>query len=1007
MLSAVYQNGTVGVWTQFASNLPVGVAWTAVTSSSTGMYQAVAAPYEPIYISSDYGLTWQESNSPNNVSWVALASSSNGQHVYAVEAFKTRYSHIDYSPIHISSDYGETWTSEQVGQAYGDIWRSVATDCSGRVVGVLGNSSSSGIQLSYNYGQTFQQSSSGTVGDTWFDEIAISCNGNYMIAVAQQDGSKYAGSGGIYINKGIGFPDDGKPINSITPTDQWTSCAINSNGFVMYAVEAATKGGVYKSTDQFTTWKKTMTVGATSSLYFSTVTCDESGLYVIASYVSTSGKTQAYSYLSLDGGSTWTNAWQRSTGLTGDVAVSLPPAIQMVSSSNSIFAIAAATPTTISAPADVYIYAKCAYGQSIVYVNGTNGTATGNFTCEVCAAGCYMDSYDVVTTSAVCLQCPIGTYKSSSGSSAVSSCLSCPYPYTTASTGATSCAVLYFDAAVAVALPVCGITAVWLCYLLYDAFTASEAAVAVMFYAYMALLTSILATLSQWAYVAAAKFSSVALFLCCIASLFCTLPLCLYRLVKCDAIAPTSAVFFLWLGHDIADDTDLVPFPTIYGKRFNLGVVPTSHSTLWTLFLEIFTWFVAVLLQGVTLIVGPLLLLLWFVIGIFLRATHLISITSVWKGWFLVWLGNHRLDDLGHEHSINEKVNDQHVIRVDTDELNVGLFVQFFFGTLPFICFFAANNTGLSQWNDSIPLVAVIFSLLFVFDMINIGYFYVYSNFVLRRKLAIMCIPVFELTVVGASYGYLMACMQKKTEEDESKSQKSPTRLPPYKKELDIYRVMNEGASESLLASAHYVDKYRYNNMNHDDGEGGVYPDNNVGSPSPPAEPGDVVVEPQIANFASPTAAALANRNQASGPPQLVAPAAVYLGTAGGAAIQTTDIEEDYVSVESGGSSIPGAQDVGSSGAIAHAQPVHPDVSRVSTPSAPPRAPPSQLLCPLTHKLMVDPVIAEDGYTYDRSAIVQYLAQYQCSPITQAPIAGNVIANRAIAELLANFNAGR
>ena len=44
---------------------------------------------------------------------------------------------------------------------------------------------------------------------------------------------------------------------------------------------------------------------------------------------------------------------------------------------------------------------------------------------------------------------------------------------------------------------------------------------------------------------------------------------------------------------------------------------------------------------------------------------------------------------------------------------------------------------------------------------------------------------------------------------------------------------------------------------------------------------------------------------------------------------------------------------------------------------------PSKFMCPITKNLMRDPVMAFDGYTYERSAIVEYLEKHNKSPMTQ------------------------
>lgn len=60
------------------------------------------------------------------------------------------------------------------------------------------------------------------------------------------------------------------------------------------------------------------------------------------------------------------------------------------------------------------------------------------------------------------------------------------------------------------------------------------------------------------------------------------------------------------------------------------------------------------------------------------------------------------------------------------------------------------------------------------------------------------------------------------------------------------------------------------------------------------------------------------------------------------------------------------------------------------------------LECPITLTTMVTPVLASDGYTYERDAIVQWLMEHGTSPQTREPMsAENLLPNRAIADLIA------
>ena len=46
----------------------------------------------------------------------------------------------------------------------------------------------------------------------------------------------------------------------------------------------------------------------------------------------------------------------------------------------------------------------------------------------------------------------------------------------------------------------------------------------------------------------------------------------------------------------------------------------------------------------------------------------------------------------------------------------------------------------------------------------------------------------------------------------------------------------------------------------------------------------------------------------------------------------------------------------------------------------------SCLVCPITFSLFFDPVIAEDGHTYERSAIIDWIQRNSTSPLTRETI---------------------
>ncbi|KAF3537676.1 hypothetical protein F2Q69_00025212 [Brassica cretica] len=59
-----------------------------------------------------------------------------------------------------------------------------------------------------------------------------------------------------------------------------------------------------------------------------------------------------------------------------------------------------------------------------------------------------------------------------------------------------------------------------------------------------------------------------------------------------------------------------------------------------------------------------------------------------------------------------------------------------------------------------------------------------------------------------------------------------------------------------------------------------------------------------------------------------------------------------------------------------------------------PSGPPSHFICPLLKRVMNEPCVAADGYTYDREAIQDWLRENDTSPVTNLPLPDkNILAN--------------
>lgn len=57
-------------------------------------------------------------------------------------------------------------------------------------------------------------------------------------------------------------------------------------------------------------------------------------------------------------------------------------------------------------------------------------------------------------------------------------------------------------------------------------------------------------------------------------------------------------------------------------------------------------------------------------------------------------------------------------------------------------------------------------------------------------------------------------------------------------------------------------------------------------------------------------------------------------------------------------------------------------------------------VCPITHETMCDPVVAQDGHTYERTAIERWFMQSSISPCTNVRIAKTLTPNYALRKVM-------
>jgi Mg-chelatase subunit ChlD len=64
---------------------------------------------------------------------------------------------------------------------------------------------------------------------------------------------------------------------------------------------------------------------------------------------------------------------------------------------------------------------------------------------------------------------------------------------------------------------------------------------------------------------------------------------------------------------------------------------------------------------------------------------------------------------------------------------------------------------------------------------------------------------------------------------------------------------------------------------------------------------------------------------------------------------------------------------------------------------------PENFICPITQQIMTDPVMCEDGISYERTAIMRWLETNNTSPVTRATISQNIIPNIALRNTIQDY----
>jgi len=262
--------------------------WRSISVSDDGT-KIVAVSTNSLWTSSNSGSTWTERLPWGN--WNSVKLSADGSKIFAT----TRSNQNSY--VHISNDFGATWTTTRPsGYECWDLCQVAISSDGSKVFLLLYNG---GIYVSNDSGSTWTQTNTNRLAWT---TIASSSDGRYVIA--GQETTRY-----LYKSS-----DYGQTWNQLTGADsfngEWVSVDISDDGQKLVAT--AYNNNLFTSADGGTNWTRRSAVSGTSTR----VATSSNGNVIVASIYGSSFK------VSTDSGATWdsdtTNRYWFPAAVTAD-----------------------------------------------------------------------------------------------------------------------------------------------------------------------------------------------------------------------------------------------------------------------------------------------------------------------------------------------------------------------------------------------------------------------------------------------------------------------------------------------------------------------------------------------------------------------------------------------------------------------------------------------------------------------------------------------------------------
>lgn len=226
----VYLSADYGESWNVSTALPAGL-FGPITSSSTGQTLTVCSQSDGIYTSSDYGSNWSLSSDTSTIAMScgstvytpSLVASASGQYVYSLTYL---------AGLFYSSDYGVTWSSSS-GAPTDNFYSSIASSPSGKYV--VSITTLSKVYFSQNYGVSYALTAAPNT--PW---SSLFCSDSGVITISSAFSMYQSTNLGVTWND-FGDGSGGSLLNIATDASTKNMIAYTSSGEVMQS----TNGGAH------------------------------------------------------------------------------------------------------------------------------------------------------------------------------------------------------------------------------------------------------------------------------------------------------------------------------------------------------------------------------------------------------------------------------------------------------------------------------------------------------------------------------------------------------------------------------------------------------------------------------------------------------------------------------------------------------------------------------------------------------------------------------------------